>query len=239
VVVGSRSEERSPIRVLIAEDHTLLRKGLRLLLEGEPDMSVVGEAADAAATRQLVASIAADVLVLDFRLPGAVGTRLIAELAARGTRPRVLVLTLHDDPAYARAAVQAGAAAYVVKAASDVELVAAIRAVHSGRTFIDVATQGQEEAGVLAADPLSIEDPEAAQLGDRERQVLTLVARGHTSREIAERLGVSERVVERDRLHLARGLGLRERRDFVSYATRVGLLPLQPALAPAGRSKRR
>lgn len=214
------------IRVLIADDHAVLRSGLRLLLDGQPDMRVVAEAADGASAVRAVRDHRPDVVLLDLTMPEG-GTGAIERCLAAAPQAKILVLTMHDDPVYARAAIASGAAGYVVKLAADTELVSAIRAVHAGRVFIDVRlTQRRSDPEVVA--PASAALP-PARLSARERQVLVYLGQGFTNREIAERIKVGIKSVETYRQRVARKLGLRRRADFVQYALHTGLLTEQSA----------
>jgi two-component system response regulator NreC len=212
----------SKIRVLIADDHAVLRAGLKLLIGAESDMEVVGEAADGAEAVQRAHTTAPDVVLLDLTMPGGRGTRTIEEVVQLTPRPRVLVLTMHDDAASMQAALLAGASGYIVKKAADVELLTAIRAVHQGRTFVDLTRPGEE--------PVSRRTPtggNAKPLSPREGEVLRLLAQGHSYREAAHQLGVSVKTIETHRKRLADKLGLRSRAELFRFAVEVGLLEPQ------------
>jgi len=212
------------IRVLIVDDHAVLRAGLRLLIDAQPDMRVVAEAADGAGAVTAAREHEPDVVLLDLTMPDG-GTGAIERCLAAVPHTKVLVLTMHDDPIYARAAMGAGATGYVVKMAADTELLAAIRAVHSGRVFMDVRlSQRRSDPAVVA--PASAALP-PARLSTRERQVLVCLGQGFTNREIAERIKVGIKSVETYRHRLAVKLGLRRRADFVQYALHTGLLTEQ------------
>jgi DNA-binding NarL/FixJ family response regulator len=211
------------IRVLLADDHALLRAGLRLLINAEPEMEVVGEAADCREALAGVRALKPDVLTLDLTMPGGNSIRLIEQLRREHPGTQVLVLTMHDDPAYLRAALAAGSAGYVVKAAADTELLSGIRAVCEGRVVVHVSRPTAHPA----LDPEEAESPRpsgAARLSSREREVLTLLARGHTNQEIARLLFLSVKTIETYRARIADKLGLRSRADLVRYALEVGLL---------------
>jgi two-component system response regulator NreC len=211
-----------PIRILVVDDHAVLRAGLRMLLAAQADMDVVGEAADGEAAVAAAVEARPDVALVDITMPGAGGVRAIERIRAASPRTRVLVLTMHDLPAYVRLALAAGAAGYVVKRAADAELLSAIRAVHQGRTVVDPRLVGQlipvrhrgREPGAAPASPLS----------PRERDVLELVAQGYTNQQIASRFGVSVKTVETHRARLTEKLGLRSRAELVRYALDSGLL---------------
>jgi len=211
------------IRVLLADDHAVLRAGLRLLINAQPDMAVVGEAASTHEALDKSRALDPDVLTLDLTMPGGNSIKLIERLRQECPRIRVLVLTMHDDPAYLRAVLAAGGAGYVVKTAADVDLLTAVRAVAGGRMFVDVSlTEGTEHVdprGEIAAGPRGL-----TSLSGREREVLALLAKGHTNQEIARKLFLSVKTVETYRARITGKLGLRTRADVVRYALEVGLL---------------
>lgn len=210
------------IRVVIADDHAVLRTGLCMLLNTQPDVQVVGEAGDAKGAVAATRRARPDVVVLDLSLPDSKGPAVVETLLRACPAARVLVLTMHDDPAYVRAALAAGALGYVVKKAADTELLSAIRAVASGRTFLDATTE-HETRRTLGRGARRGRAP-AVGLSAREHQVLVLLAHGHTNREIAQRIGVGVKTVETYRLRLGVKLGLRTRADVVDYALESGLL---------------
>lgn len=203
------------IRVLLADDHAILRAGLRMLLDAQPDMAVVAEAADGEEAIRRACGSRPDVAVVDLTMPGLSGVETLEGLRREAPATRLLVLTMHDDPGYARLAMAAGASGHVVKDAESAELLAAIRAVHRGRTFVQV---GAEPA------PAEPPRPPAPPLSPRERQVLELLAHGHTNREVADRLSLSVKTVETHRARLGDKLGLHTRADLVRLAIELGLL---------------
>jgi len=220
----------SRIRVLIADDHAVLRAGLKLLIGAESDMEVVGEAADGAETVRRAGATAPDVVLLDLSMPGARSSRTIEELVRRAptpaSPPHVLVLTMHDDPASMQAALLAGASGYIVKKAADIELLTAIRAVHRGRTFVDLTRPG-EDARSHEIRPASRNSPPGGRpkpLSPREAEVLRLLAQGHTHQEAADHLGVSVKTIETHRKRLSDKLGLKSRAQLFRFAVDVGLL---------------
>jgi len=220
----------SRIRVLIADDHAVLRAGLKLLIGAEPDMEVVGEAADGPEAVQRAQATAPDVVLLDLSMPGSRGMQTIEELVRHtptaASPPRVLVLTMHDDAASMQAALLAGASGYIVKKAADVELLTAIRAVHRGRTFVDLTRPG-EDAGRREVRPASRQSPpdvQAKPLSPRESEVLRLLAQGHTHQATADQLGVSVKTIETHRKRLSDKLGLKTRAQLFRFAVDIGLL---------------
>jgi len=209
----------SRIRVLIADDHAVLRAGLKLLIGAEADMEVVGEAADGAEAVERAHTTAPDIVLLDLTMPGGRGTRTIEDVVQLTPRPRVLVLTMHDDAASMQAALLAGASGYIVKKAADVELLTAIRAVHRGRTFVNLTRPGEEQ---IARNSPAGGNPKP--LSPRETEVLRLLAQGHSYREAAEHLGVSVKTIETHRKRLVDKLGLKSRAELFRFAVEVGLL---------------
>lgn len=213
------------IRILIADDHAILRAGLRMMLAAQPDFEVVGEAADGAETLTAARASRPDVVLLDFTMPGSRGTETIERLAALQPAPRVLVLTMHDDRAYAEAAVAAGAAGYIVKKAADVELLGAIRTVHHGRTVVDLTRRSSAAASRAARDGRTTPPGTThRELSGRETETIRLLAEGHSNREVAARLGVSVKTVETYRTRLTGKLGLKGRAQLFRYAAEAGLL---------------
>ena len=202
------------IRVLLADDHAILRAGLRMLLDAQPDMAVVAEAADGEEAIRRAGDSRPDVAVVDLTMPGLSGMETLERLRREVPATRLLVLTMHDDPAYARLALAAGASGHVIKDAESAELLAGIRAVHRGRTFV--------QAGAELPPPPA--RPATPALSPRERQVLELLAHGHTNREVADRLSLSVKTVETHRARLSDKLGLHSRADLVRLAIELGLL---------------
>jgi two-component system, NarL family, response regulator NreC len=214
------------IRVLIADDHAVLRAGLRMLIEAHSDMTVVGEASDGPASVSRARELAPDVVLLDLSMPGPGGPATIERLVRLDPSPRVLVLTMHEDPAYLASALQAGASGYIVKKAADVELLTAIRAVHRGGTFVNLTRPGETAPG-RGIHPARRGSPVARlprPLSAREMEVLRLLAQGHTNQETADRLRVSVKTVESHRQRLRDKLGLKSRAQLVSFALDCGLL---------------
>jgi two-component system response regulator NreC len=202
------------IRVLLADDHAVLRAGVRLLVDAQPDLTVVAEAADGESAIEKARETSPDVVVLDLTMPHTEPLATIRELVQLGTR--VVVLTMHDDSAYTESALAAGALGYVVKRAADVELLAAIRAVQRGRRFV--------VAGSLRAGRLARGGGAFRPLSAREKQVVGLIGHGFTNREIAERLEVGLKSVETFRARACDKLGLRSRADLVRHALQMGLV---------------
>lgn len=212
----------SKIRVMLVDDHAVLRAGLRMLINSQPDLEIVGEAASTKEALPLIRQLRPDVVSLDLSMPGGGGMGLLEQLKEANLPTRVLILTMHDDPAYFRSAVAAGAAGYVVKTAADSELLTAIRAVHGGRLFISMPNGGSE--ALLRAE----QDSPTSTLSEREQQVLQMLAEGYTNKEIGVKLDLSVKTIETYRARIASKLQLRTRADIVRYALEMGLLKHAP-----------
>ena len=216
----------SRIRVLIADDHAVLRAGLRMLIDAQSDMLVVGEAADGPEAVSRARALGSDVVLLDLSMPGPPATVTIERLVRLAPSPRILVLTMHDDPVYLRSALQAGASGYIVKKAADVELLNAIRIVHRGGSVVNLTRPG-ESAGSDEIQRVRRDSPTAGgtkPLSRREVEVLRLLAQGHTNQEAADRLSVSVKTIETHRKRLSDKLGLRSRAELFRYAVESRLL---------------
>jgi len=205
--------------ILLADDHRIVRQGLRAILKAEPGLRVVGEAANGLETLRLVEQLLPDVLVLDLMLPGLDGFKVIRQVTRRQPQTRIVVLSMHANEAYVQEAIQAGAYAYVLKESSADELVQAIRAVLAGNRFLSPPVSEQalkaysERARSAPFDPYET-------LTAREREVLRLTVEGRTSPEIARQLFISRRTVESHRANMMRKLGLRNQKELISYAVR-------------------
>ena len=208
------------IRILIVDDHAVVRSGLRRVLEAEPDLDVVGEAGDAQRALFEALETKPDVVLLDVVMPGESGIEAIPELLARVPKTTVLVLSMQDDPHYVREAFAAGARGYVLKEAADVELVAAVREVAGGGRYVHPALGARLVAADVEERKRAADDP----LSEREREVLRLLALGHTNQEIAKLLFISVRTAETHRAHVMQKLGVSSRAELVRYAIREGLL---------------
>jgi len=213
----------SPIRVVVADAPALVREGIRKVIDEPGRMEVVGEAADGEEVLECVAETKPDVLVLDITMPGASGLEVTRTLAERHPELRILILTMHDKREYVLDAVRAGAHGYVLKDGEPSELQKAIEVVHRGEAFytpwaaaqISAALRGEEAAG---------EEDDLALLSDREREVLIEVARGQTSKEIGETLGISPRTVESHRLRVMDKLDIRSIAGLTKFAVANGLV---------------
>ena len=223
------------IRLLVADDHPVVRAGLRMLLSAQLDMEVVGEAVDGAAAVARATELRPDVVIMDITMEGMSSLAATREIRRRIPETKVLVLTIHDNEEYLRQMLEAGATGYVLKQAADIELAVAIRAVHRGEVYI-YPSFTRVLLGDLAQD---IEMERYAEqdayelLSQREKQVLRLVALGHTNRQIADQLFLSVKTIEAYRARLMQKLHLKGRSALVRYALRKGLLDGQ-AHQPTG-----
>lgn len=211
----------TPIQIVVVDDHAMVRKGLRMALEAHADLRVVGEAGNLQDAVEVVARTKPDVVTLDLSMPGPSGAASIARLKAACGGARIVVVTMHDDPAHVRAALAMGAQGFVNKSAADTELVAAVRAVSRGRIFVDVGDAATLES--ILSPGTRGDSPAVDQLSEREREVLRQVANGYTNQQIADDMGLSVKTVESYRARLMRKLGLRERADLVRVAREMGL----------------
>ncbi|MEV4001907.1 response regulator transcription factor [Actinomadura sp. NPDC049753] len=216
------SAERGPIRVLIADDHPVVRQGLRTFLGIQDDIEVVGEAEDGTSAVTLAESLEPDIVLMDLKMPGADGLTALAELRARGVTARVLVLTSVTERGHVLPAVQAGAAGYLYKDVDPQALVQAIRAVHDGHVlFAPDAAEAMLRNGT--AGDAGRDDRGLAALTEREREVLVHIARGRSNREIARALVVSEKTVKTHVSNLLMKLGVQDRTQAALYAVRHGV----------------
>jgi two-component system response regulator NreC len=206
------------VRVVLADDHAIMRAGLRRLLEGEAGCEVVAEAGTVEDTVRFVGAHKPDVVVLDLNMPDGSSLPAIPRLLEASPDTRVVVLTMQIEPAFAREALQAGATGYVLKEAADEELIAAVEAAVAGQSYLNP----QLAARVAMAPPTPSGPPDG--LSEREAEVLTLIALGHTNAEIAEQLYLSIRTVETHRSHIQQKLRLAKRSELVRYALDKGLI---------------
>jgi DNA-binding NarL/FixJ family response regulator len=210
-------------RILLADDHAMVRRGLRMVLDAEPDLEVVDEASDGAEALDRVLQGDVDLAILDVTMPRMTGLQAARELRRRGAETKVLVLSMHDNEQYLYEALKAGASGYVLKSAAHKDLVEACRAAMRGEPFLypgaitalikDFLTHAHE-GGPDRENPLT----------PREEEVTKLIAEGHTTKEIAALLVLSEKTVERHRANILEKLGLRDRVDLTRYAIRRGLI---------------
>jgi two-component system response regulator NreC len=217
------SRTPQPIRVVLADDHPIVRAGLRALLESQPDMVVVGEAGTASEAVDLVRQTTPDVAVLDISMPGG-GLEALREIAALKLPTRVLILTVHAEERYLLPVLQAGGSGYVRKASLHTDLLDAIRTVAAGEVFVDPDAARMLLQGYLdQVKRGEVQDP-AQLLSEREREVLRLTAAGYTAQEIAEQLSLSPKTVETYRHRVMQKLGFSRRSELVRFALQIGLL---------------
>ncbi|HOG47769.1 MAG TPA: response regulator transcription factor [Anaerolineae bacterium] len=209
------------VRILVADDHGLVRAGLRALLNDEPNLEVVGEAADGAEALAQAAELAPDVVLMDVSMPGLGGIEATRRLMERAPGTRILIMTVHEDEGLLQESIRAGAAGYIVKRALESELIDAIRAVCQGHIYVHPAMTRALLGGAPSA---SADDESHEPLTPREREVLVRIAQGYTSRQIADEWTISVRTVESHRANLMAKLGLRSRADVVRYAREHGYL---------------
>jgi two-component system response regulator NreC len=213
------------IRVLLADDHAVLRSGLRLLIEKQPGVEVVGEAGDGDEALARVKALKPDLVLLDINMPGLDGLSALPRIRQESPNSRVLMLTMHDDVSYLQEALRAGAAGYVLKRAVDNELLMAIQAVMRGETYVHSAlTQKLLQKMDADASPGKDEPDPWAALSDRERDVLRLVALGYTNQEVADELYLSVKTVETYRARGMEKMNLQTRAQLVKAALKRGLL---------------
>ncbi len=209
-------ERAGPIKIVLADDHAVVRSGLRMLLDSEPGLEVVAEAGDVESARRYVRGHRPEVLVLDVNMPGGSSLEAIPLLRAEAPDTQIVVLTMQQEPAFARHALGAGAIGYVLKEAADEELVEAVRRAAAGESYLNPRLGAR-----LAAEPVQ---GAPGDLSEREIDVLRLIALGHTNAEIAQRLYLSVRTVETHRAHIQQKLGLSSRAELVGHALKRGLI---------------
>jgi len=211
------------IRVLLADDHALVRRGVRLILEQEPDVEVVAEAGDGLEALERLREVDVDLVVLDIAMPRMTGLQAAREIVRRREPPRLLMLSMHDNEQYFFSALKAGASGYVLKSVADEDLVGAVRAAMRGEAFVYPGAMGALARDYLDRLRRGERVPDTV-LTEREDQVLKLVAEGLSSKEIGEALTISLRTVERHRENILAKLGMRDRTQLTRYAIRAGLI---------------
>jgi DNA-binding NarL/FixJ family response regulator len=210
------------IRILIVDDHSLIRAGLRALLEGEPDLQVVGEAGDGHAALRLTVELKPDIVLMDVSMPGLNGIEATRQLRDISPKSRVLALTVHEDEGMLREMIRAGAFGYIIKRAVESDIIQAIRSVAQGDIYVYPALT---RALLKDLSPHAASDPDSKEaLTPREVKVLRLLARGYTNRQIAQELNLSQRTVEGHRSSLVGKLGFSSRVELMNYAEEHGLL---------------
>ncbi|MGH3349833.1 MAG: response regulator [Nocardioides sp.] len=211
------------IRILLADDHTLVRRGIRLIIDAEPDLVVVAEAADGTEAIGALRDVEVDLVILDVAMPRTTGLQAARTISRMRTPPKMLMVSMHDNEQYFFEALKAGASGYVLKSVADEDLVKACRTAMSGQAFVYPGAMS-----ALVRDYLDRlkrgESLPPTVLTEREDEVLKLIAEGHSSREIARELTISYKTVERHRENILAKLGLRDRTQVTRYAIRAGLI---------------
>jgi two-component system, NarL family, response regulator NreC len=209
-----------PTRLLLVDDHPVLRAGIRTLLAEQPDLEVVAEAHDGPSAVELAHQLEVDVVIMDVSLPGLGGADATGQILRTDPSLKVLALSAHDEPEFARALLAAGAAGYALKRSAGDELVRAVRKVAAGGTYVDPSLAAALGDGSSAGRPVV----PGVSLSHREAEVIRLIARGHTSKEMAESLGISPRTLETYKARAMAKLDLRTRADLIRYAMKAGWL---------------
>jgi DNA-binding NarL/FixJ family response regulator len=213
-------------RILLADDHALVRRGLRLVLEAEPDLEVVGEAGNGAEAIQLALGLEVDLAILDISMPRMTGLQAVAELRRRKPALRTLILSMHENERYLYESLKAGASGYVLKSVADRDLVEACRAAMRGEAFLYPGAETSlirdflRQARTVAGGESVREDP----LTSREQEVVKLIAESYSTRQIADALVISEKTVDRHRTNILEKLGMHDRVELTRYAIRRGLV---------------
>lgn len=211
------------LRIFLADDHTIMREGLKSLVNAQPDMDVIGEADNGRAALQQARELQPDVVIMDVSMPELNGIKVTEQLKRTCQKIKVLVLTAHDESGYLRQLLQVGASGYVLKKAAAEELINAIRAVAAGGVYLDPTLAGKVVVGYVGGRRLK-GTPQGRDLSEREAEVLRLVAWGYTNKEIASYLTISVKTVETHKANILEKLDLRSRVEMVRYALRQGWL---------------
>jgi len=211
------------LRVFLADDHAVVREGLKALVNAQPDMEVSGEAADGRSAFQQVQKLQPDVVIMDVSMPEMNGAEATEQLKQARPRVKVLALTVHEDKGYLRQLLEAGASGYMLKRAAAEELIRAIRTVAAGGIYLDPTLAGKV-VGSFVRNPAGKGGSESMELSERETEVLRLIAAGHSNKEIANRLNLSVKTVETYKARSMEKLGLRGRAEIVRYALQHGWL---------------
>ncbi|HEX4202654.1 MAG TPA: response regulator transcription factor [Ktedonobacteraceae bacterium] len=212
------------IRILLVDDHTILRAGLKMMLNAQPDMEVVGEAQDGRQALQETQRLQPDVVLMDITMPDMNGIEATRQIKRTMPDIRILVLTMHEHDEYVFQALRAGASGYMLKEAADTELISALHVIHSGQFYLSPAAQSVMVGDYLQRVRTGEEKDSYSSLTEREREILKLVAEGHTNNQIAEQLVISPKTVDTHRTHIMDKLNLHSRAELVKYAMRRGLL---------------
>jgi two-component system, NarL family, response regulator NreC len=215
------------VTIILADDHHMMRQGLRMLLEAEEDFRVVAEAGDGREAVRLAERLTPDILIVDVMMPSLNGLEVTRQVGQRSPRTRVIMLSMYSNEAYVLKALSNGAAGYVLKEATATDLIRAVREVVAGRRYLSPPLSEHAIAAYVEKAQDGLLDPYEA-LTTREREVLQLAAEGRTNADIAAALCISPRTVETHRAHLMHKLGLHSQADLIRYALRRGILPLEP-----------
>jgi DNA-binding NarL/FixJ family response regulator len=217
------ADKNAPLRILLADDHVTVRHGLKLLIDGQPDMKVVAEASDGAAALQQALEVKPDVVVMDISMPGMNGLVATRKLRKAWPDAAIVTLTRHGDDAYLQELLRAGVASYVLKQSATNELLQAIRAAAAGRQYVDTTLTPRVTAGFLGSERRRV-NKSGVSITERESAVLRDIAAGYSNKEIAARLSLSVKTVEAHKANAMRKLGLTGRIDIVKYAVLQGWL---------------
>lgn len=217
----------SPVSVLLADDHAVLRAGLHLLIDRQEDFTIIGEASSGLETITLVDELQPDLLLLDISMPGLGGLDALPTIKKKSPSLKILILTMHDDPQYLRQALKAGASGYIPKKAADSELLSAMRAVQSGDVYVHPSMTNTLVDDLLPASKPDTDQDLWTKLSEREKQVLRLTALGHTGVEVAEKLNLSPKTIETYRARGMEKLNLQTRAALVRYALQHGKLTFE------------
>jgi two-component system response regulator NreC len=212
------------IRILVADDHTILRAGLRMMLNAQPDMEVIGEAQDGRQALQEAQRLQPDVILMDITMPDVNGIEATRQIKRVLPDVKILVLTMHEHDEYVFQALRAGASGYMLKEAAATDLITAIHVIRSGQFYLSPTAQSVVVGDYLQRVRTGEERDSYSTLTEREREILKLVAEGHTNNQIAERLIISPKTVDTHRTHIMDKLNLHSRAELVKYAMRRGLL---------------
>lgn len=213
-------------RIVLADDHPVVRHGVRSLLQSDPDYTVVGEASDGIETVQMVEKLVPDVLVVDLMIPGLNGLEITRQVRQRSPTTRIIILSMHANEPYVLEALKNGASGYVLKDSSGTDLIQAVRMVASGQRYLSPPlSERAVEAYMKKSQDSSFDAYDG--LTDREREVLQLAAEGLSNPDVAARLSISPRTVETHRANLMRKLGLKTQTDLIRYALKRGILPME------------
>lgn len=212
------------IRILLADDHTILRAGLRMMLNAQPDFEVVGEAQDGRQAMQEAQKLQPDVILMDITMPDMNGIEATRQIKKLLPETKILILTMHEHDEYVFQALRAGASGYMLKEAADTDLISALRVIQNGQFYLSPTAQSVMVGDYLQRVRTGEEKDSYSSLTEREREILKLVAEGYTNNQIAERLIISPKTVDTHRTHVMDKLNLHSRAELVKYAMRRGLL---------------